>query len=183
MTGMRVQDAGAQLRAEVGSAVAACDPSATGSTLRIAPVALPQGDLRRPPGGPRDLQTRRRPPEGPADAAPDRSRPTQAGALDAQTIAHGLPAGTPAAPVYLTRALGARPAQRRAARLWDNAARRIDEHRQRWDITDPDEALGGEPASAQEAADRRIIQRTLQRTEAMIARALEPPGPSIDPGR
>jgi hypothetical protein len=86
-------------------------------------------------------------------------------------------------PAYLREAIGERPQARRAAKLWDNAAARIDEYRERWGITDPDRALGGDPASEGEAKDRRIIERTLQRTEAMIARAVEPPGPSIDPGR
>jgi hypothetical protein len=40
--------------------------------------------------------------------------------------------------------------------------------------------LSVEPASPREAKDRRIIERTLQRTEQMIARTFEPPGPSID---
>jgi hypothetical protein len=86
-------------------------------------------------------------------------------------------------PAYLREALGERPQSRRAGKLWDNAAARIDEYRERWGITDPDRALGGDPASAAEAKDRRVMERTLQRTERAIAGALEPPGPDVGFGR
>jgi hypothetical protein len=86
-------------------------------------------------------------------------------------------------PAYLREALGERPQSRRAGKLWDNAAARIDEYRERWGISDPDRALGGEPVSTGEAKDRRIIERTLQRTERSIARALESPGPDVGFGR
>jgi len=86
-------------------------------------------------------------------------------------------------PAYLRSVIGERPQARRAAKLWDNAAVRIEEYRERWAITDPDRALGGEPTSQGEAKDRRVMERTLERTERAIARALEAPGPDVGFGR
>lgn len=96
---------------------------------------------------------------------------------------HDIAPPEPETPAYLREAIGERPQSRRAAKLWDNAAARIDEYRNRWRITDPDRALGVKPASDGEAKDRRIIERTLRRTERAITRTAEPPGPSVDTGR
>ena len=89
----------------------------------------------------------------------------------------------PVAPAYLVAALGERPGTERAARLWDNAARRIAEHRERWGITDPHDALGPDATSPGEAADRRVLEGSLRRTRARIDHALAPPGRSIEGGR
>ena len=118
-----------------------------------------------------------------ADRPKDRAYLQSVGRLQAPEPEEASASADEQRPAYLVAALGPRPARLEAARLWDHAAQRIDEHRERWGITHPDRALGGEPASAQEASDRRIVERTLQRTVTMMARALEPPGPSNDLGR
>jgi predicted nucleotidyltransferase len=84
-------------------------------------------------------------------------------------------------PAYLREAIGERPRARRARRLWDNAAARIEEYRERWGITDPSRGLGPDPVNEAEANERRVMERLLQRTVRMIARTVEPQGTSVDP--
>ena len=118
-----------------------------------------------------------------ADRPKDRAYLQSVGRLQApEPEARSVPADEQR-PVYMVAALGPRPENLQAARLWDHAAQRIDTYRQRWSTTDPARALGGDPASAAQADDQRIVERTLQRARGMIGRALEPPGPDIGPGR
>jgi Ti-type conjugative transfer relaxase TraA len=58
---------------------------------------------------------------------------------------------------HLLRALGPMPVDRGGRERWQRAAISIEGHRLRWDITDPDRALGPEPDGALQQADRRRV--------------------------
>ncbi|MGH3042653.1 MAG: hypothetical protein ACRDNG_13125, partial [Gaiellaceae bacterium] len=73
-------------------------------------------------------------------------------------------------PAYLTDALEPAPEGLRQRLEWERAVDRVERHRQRLGVRDPDRALGEEPRKARERAERRAAQREL---EAVRARLIE----------
>lgn len=82
-------------------------------------------------------------------------------------------------PRHLVQLLGERPAQRTMGMVWDRAAAAVDDYRGRHAITDERDALGpSPPPGSPQAADRRELERMLERAQRIIepGTELEPPG-------
>lgn len=68
--------------------------------------------------------------------------------------------------------LGSRPSERAARGLWDHAAEIIATYRSRWQITaDSGDPLGDQPGTPDQQTDRGAVERQLQRTTRLLARA------------
>jgi hypothetical protein len=65
-------------------------------------------------------------------------------------------------PDYLTRALGPVPVDRGGRESWQQTAISIETYRLRWDITDPDRALGPAPQGALQQADHRRVLAAIE---------------------
>lgn len=72
--------------------------------------------------------------------------------------------------------LGPRPQEDKLAAVWDYTARRIAEHRDLWQITSgPDGPLGPAAAGAEQTADRRRVEASVQRTLRLLGRGCAEP--------
>jgi conjugative relaxase-like TrwC/TraI family protein len=67
-------------------------------------------------------------------------------------------------PPYLTAALGPPPADGRSRERWERTATAIEQHRLRWDITDPTDALGSATANRRMRQSRAAISDEIRRT-------------------
>jgi hypothetical protein len=72
--------------------------------------------------------------------------------------------GPGAPPTFLAHLLGPRPEDDAARRTWDVVAQLVLDYRQRWSISDSENALGGEPpADRTQRSDRAAIAETADR--------------------
>jgi hypothetical protein len=69
-------------------------------------------------------------------------------------------------PGYVLEALGPVPESTRGKRAWRHAAAEIEHYRRTYQITDPDRALGPEPHSPGQRADRQRVRTTIERVQA-----------------
>lgn len=122
--------------------------------LRQAEQRLRAGDPTRPGSTASDEQTRRY-------AALSDELARRAAARDAALVVDP--------PRYLTEALGPPPERLTERRAWREAARRIEAYRQRFNVRDPDRALGDDPRDW----TQRAAQRDLRTELANIQRQLE----------
>ncbi len=65
-------------------------------------------------------------------------------------------------PAYLNTALGPRPDAASARQSWRTASDAIERYRDRYQITDPNDALGPPPAEARQRAAYHAAQRIVQ---------------------
>jgi hypothetical protein len=66
-------------------------------------------------------------------------------------------------PGYVLEALGPVPASTRGRRVWRQAAAEIEDYRRTYHITDPDRALGPQPADPTRRADHRRARMAIER--------------------
>ena len=76
-------------------------------------------------------------------------------------------------PGYVLEALGPVPASTRGRRVWRQAAGEIEQYRRSYQVTDPEEALGAEPADPGQRADRQRARTAIARVQAK-QRAIDP---------
>jgi hypothetical protein len=69
-------------------------------------------------------------------------------------------------PGYVLEALGPVPESTRGRRAWRQAAAEIEQYRHTYHITDPDRALGPEPADTAQQADRQRARTAVERVQA-----------------
>jgi conjugative relaxase-like TrwC/TraI family protein len=69
-------------------------------------------------------------------------------------------------PAYIMEALGPVPESTRGKRAWRQAAAEIEQYRRTYNITDPDRALGPQPADPAQRADRQRTRTAIQRVHA-----------------
>jgi conjugative relaxase-like TrwC/TraI family protein len=69
-------------------------------------------------------------------------------------------------PGYVLDALGPVPESTRGRRAWRQAAAQIEYYRRSYQITDPDRALGPQPADPAQRADRQRARTTIERVQA-----------------
>jgi hypothetical protein len=69
-------------------------------------------------------------------------------------------------PGYVPEALGPVPDSTRGRRAWRQAAAEIEQYRRTYQITDPERALGPEPHSPDQRADRQRARTALERVRA-----------------
>jgi hypothetical protein len=69
-------------------------------------------------------------------------------------------------PAYVLEALGPVPESTRGRRVWRQAAAEIEQYRHTYQITDPDRALGPEPADRAQRADRQQARTAIERVQA-----------------
>jgi conjugative relaxase-like TrwC/TraI family protein len=69
-------------------------------------------------------------------------------------------------PGYVLEALGPVPASTRGRRAWRQAAAEIENYRRSYDITDPNRALGPDPAEPVQRADRQRARTAIERVHA-----------------
>jgi hypothetical protein len=69
-------------------------------------------------------------------------------------------------PGYVLEALGPVPESTRGRRAWRQAAAEIEQYRHTYDITDPDRALGPEPADRAQRAARQRARMAIERVQA-----------------
>jgi conjugative relaxase-like TrwC/TraI family protein len=69
-------------------------------------------------------------------------------------------------PGYVLEALGPVPASIRGQRAWRHAAADIEQYRHSYHITDPERALGPEPADPAQRADRQRARSAIERVQA-----------------
>jgi conjugative relaxase-like TrwC/TraI family protein len=69
-------------------------------------------------------------------------------------------------PGYVLEALGPVPASTRGQRAWRHAAADIEQYRHSYHITDPERALGPEPADRAQRADRQRVRAAIERVQA-----------------
>lgn len=76
-------------------------------------------------------------------------------------------------PGHVVQALGERPADDRRGGLWDNAAQRIENYRQRWEVHDPDRALGERPtAGGEQLRDFATTTAGIERSRNLLGHSL-----------
>jgi hypothetical protein len=73
-------------------------------------------------------------------------------------------------PAHLTATLGPPPPDPRGRARWDQAALTIEEHRLRWNITDPHRALGDTPTDPLQVDEHRAVARTIERHHHQLTR-------------
>jgi hypothetical protein len=76
-------------------------------------------------------------------------------------------------PGYVLKALGPVPESTRGRRAWRRAAAEIERYRRSYQITDPERALGLEPADRAQRADRQRARTAIARVRAK-QRAADP---------
>ena len=82
-------------------------------------------------------------------------------------------------PEKLERVLGPKPAEGDRAQLWQAAANDVQGYRERWDVSDPQVALGAEPEDPEQRQHRERVAELLRtvaphlRRETMRDRRLE----------
>jgi hypothetical protein len=76
-------------------------------------------------------------------------------------------------PGYVLEALGAVPESTRGRRAWRQAAAEIEQYRRNYQITDPEQALGAEPADPGQRAERQRARTAIARVQAK-QRAIDP---------
>jgi hypothetical protein len=69
-------------------------------------------------------------------------------------------------PGYVLEALGPVPDSTRGRRAWRQAAAEIEDYRRSYNITDPERALGPEPADPAQRADHRRVRTAIGRVQA-----------------
>jgi hypothetical protein len=69
-------------------------------------------------------------------------------------------------PGYVLETLGPVPDSTRGKRAWRHAAAEIEHYRRTYQITDPERALGPEPHSPGQRADRRRARTAIERVQA-----------------
>jgi hypothetical protein len=69
-------------------------------------------------------------------------------------------------PSYVLEALGPVPESTRGRRAWRQAAAEIEQYRQTYQITDPEQALGSEPHDPEQRADRQRARTAIARVHA-----------------
>jgi conjugative relaxase-like TrwC/TraI family protein len=69
-------------------------------------------------------------------------------------------------PGYVLEALGPAPESTRGRRAWRQAAAEIEDYRRAYQITDPERALGPEPADPAQRADRQRVRTAIDRVHA-----------------
>jgi hypothetical protein len=69
-------------------------------------------------------------------------------------------------PGYVLEALGPVPASTRGRRAWRQAAADIEHYRRTYKITDPERALGAEPADRAQRVDRQRARTAIERVKA-----------------
>jgi conjugative relaxase-like TrwC/TraI family protein len=69
-------------------------------------------------------------------------------------------------PGYVLEALGPMPASTRGRRAWRQAAAELEDYRRTYRITDPERALGPEPADPAQRADRQRARTAIERVQA-----------------
>jgi hypothetical protein len=69
-------------------------------------------------------------------------------------------------PGYVLEVLGPVPASTRGRRAWRHAAAEIEQYRRTYQITDPERALGPEPYSPGQRADRQRARTAIERVRA-----------------
>jgi hypothetical protein len=69
-------------------------------------------------------------------------------------------------PAYLLQTLGPVPESTRGRRAWRQAAAQIEHYRRTYQVTDPDRALGPEPADPAQRADRQRARTAIERVQA-----------------
>jgi conjugative relaxase-like TrwC/TraI family protein len=69
-------------------------------------------------------------------------------------------------PGYVLKALGPVPESTRGKRAWRHAAAEIEHYRRTYRITDPERALGPEPRSPGQRADRQRVRTAIERVQA-----------------
>ena len=105
-------------------------------------------------------------------AAPEPANPERAAAIErilADRRRLSVEAAITAEPRYLTEALGPRPEGLRSRLEWEGAADRLERHRQRLGVRDPQRALGPEPDEQLARARWRRTQRDLELVRDRIA--------------
>ncbi|MHB8670221.1 MAG: hypothetical protein ACYDAD_06630, partial [Acidimicrobiales bacterium] len=70
---------------------------------------------------------------------------------------------------HLVSALGPRPDDLAGRGMWREAARAVESYRERWEVTDPGRALGGEPDRLDQLAQRRSAARSLESAQLVLA--------------
>src|SRR4029453_6075651 len=68
-------------------------------------------------------------------------------------------------PGYVLEALGPVPESTRGRRAWPHAAAEIEDYRRTYHITDPERALGPEPHSPDQRADRQRVRTAIERAQ------------------
>jgi hypothetical protein len=66
-------------------------------------------------------------------------------------------------PGYVLEALGPVPDSTRGRRAWHQAAAEIEDYRRTYQITDPERALGPQPADPAQQADRQRVRTAIER--------------------
>jgi hypothetical protein len=87
-------------------------------------------------------------------------------------------------PGYVLEALGPLPASTRGRRAWRHAAAEIEHYRRTYQITDPERALGLEPHSPGQRADRQRAHAAIERVRAKqraTDRSRDPSRPASGP--
>jgi hypothetical protein len=69
-------------------------------------------------------------------------------------------------PGYVLEALGPAPESTRGRRAWRHAAAEIEHYRRAYQITDPERALGPQPADPAQRADRQRARTAIERLQA-----------------
>jgi len=69
-------------------------------------------------------------------------------------------------PAYVLETLGPMPASTRGRRAWRQAAAQIEQYRRSYGITDPERALGPQPADPAQQADRLRARTAIDRVQA-----------------
>jgi hypothetical protein len=106
------------------------------------------------------------------EAAPGPADPQRAAAIErvlAERRRLSVEAVVVAEPRYLTEALGQRPDGLRARLEWERAVDRLERHRQRLGVRDPERALGEEPRGRNERPQWRAAWRELEALRARLA--------------
>jgi conjugative relaxase-like TrwC/TraI family protein len=107
------------------------------------------------------------------EAAPGLAEPERAAAIErilAERRRLRVGAAIALEPGYLTDALGPRPEGLRARLEWERAVDRLECHRQRLGVRDPERALGPEPREALARSRWRQAQREIERAHDQIPR-------------
>jgi hypothetical protein len=69
-------------------------------------------------------------------------------------------------PGYVLETLGPVPESTRGRRAWRHAAAEIEDYRRTYGITDPERALGPQPADPAQRADRQQARTAIERLQA-----------------
>ena len=86
------------------------------------------------------------------------------------TASRHLAAARHAPPAHLTGALGPPPPDPRGRARWDHAALTIEEHRLRWNITDPHRALGDRPTDPLQDHEHRRTTGLIEQARRELGR-------------